>query len=107
MSVESADTVDAIGVDKITGDVVLTAIDPSSWEDEEKHIELLQAKLNTYLRFLEGGEIFQTYPQASGRRLLIRVIAQFKPTNKGLEFLKVSKRTIEEAGFGFEFELRS
>ena len=106
MALERSEQVDAIGVERDTGLVILTLIDEADWTNEENHLHLLQDKLNAYLRFLESGEIEGKYPDASGRKRVISIIAQHEPTEMGFRFLNVAQSTTEGAGFGFRFELR-
>jgi hypothetical protein len=57
MSVLDPNSVDAAGIDKESGDVVLTISDHLEWDDANGHLLALQAKLNGYLRFVEGGDL--------------------------------------------------
>jgi hypothetical protein len=54
MTIEDARIVDFIGVDPVTGHVVLTITDHLPWDSDE-HVLLLQDKLNRYLAFVESG----------------------------------------------------
>ena len=63
MSIEGQGSVDAIGIDQ-EGIVVLTISAHLEWDDG--HLFLLQEKINTYLAFLESGEVFETYPDSKG-----------------------------------------
>jgi hypothetical protein len=60
MSVEQKDVIDAIGVNKESGEVVLTISDHLDWEDTSAHLLVLQDKINTYIAFIESGEILQS-----------------------------------------------
>lgn len=72
MSVDQINVVDFIGVDNSTGHVVLTITDHIEWIDgDSEHLLLLQEKLNTYLSFVESGEILETYPDAKDRPVLL------------------------------------
>ena len=106
MPLENKNIIDAIGLEESSNNVVLTIIDTTDWVSEEEHLNLIQGKLNAYLRFLESGEITQKYPNATGQNCVISIIAQYKPTENGFRFLDVARSTIEQAGFGFRFELR-
>lgn len=53
MSVEEINSIDIISVDQ-TGQVILTVSDHLEWRDNLKHQEILRAKLNVYLRFVES-----------------------------------------------------
>ena len=86
------------------GDVVLTISDHLDWSDTEEHQLILQTKLNTYLAFIESGEIYERYPRATNRKIIISVAAKYLPDRAGNEFLVKVKETVEKAGFGFEFK---
>ena len=53
LSIEQTDVVDFMGIDKLTGEIVLTISDHLEWNDaDEEHLWLLQEKINAYLRFI-------------------------------------------------------
>jgi hypothetical protein len=65
VSVEQTDVVDILGIDRETGQVVLTISDHLDWSDSLGRQTILQKKLNTYLAFVESGEILsKQYPKA-------------------------------------------
>lgn len=98
MSVETRETVDAIGVEDATGNVVLTISDHLDWRDERAHLELLQDKINTYLAFVESGELEQVYENAKGRKVVIDVVAKYPPAPAAIEFFSAAKNIAGEAG---------
>lgn len=51
MSIDQRDTIDVIGVDKKSNQVILTISDHLEWT-ADGHLYLLQEKLNIYLRSL-------------------------------------------------------
>jgi hypothetical protein len=105
MAVDEADKVDAIGVDRTTGYVVLTISDHLSWaESEELHREVLREKINSYLAFIESGELYKTYPNAVGRQVLISVAGKFDLSPVGCEFFTNATEVIRRAGFNLEFK---
>lgn len=57
MSVDQSETVDLLSFEKESGDVVLTVSDHLDWQKSVAHQQILQAKLNTYLAFVEGGQL--------------------------------------------------
>jgi len=81
MSVEQTDLIDAIGVDKTSQEVVLTISDHLEWSEtaEDHHKEVLQEKLNAYLRFIESGELVEAYPDAEGRPRVINIVMRCAP----------------------------
>jgi hypothetical protein len=104
MSVTQSALVDAIGIDKRTNEVILTIADHLPWDDQS-HLEMLQAKLNTYLAFVESRELLATYPDAANRAVCISLVLRFQPNPRGLTFLNNASQTIRKAGFAFSWRL--
>jgi hypothetical protein len=104
MSVDKTNAIDAIGVDKLTEDVVLTIADHLVWsESDNEHLLLLQEKLNAYLSFVESGELLQTYPNAKGRAVLIDVVCKYPPTRQAKSFCSKVAQIVEAAGMKLRF----
>jgi hypothetical protein len=82
--------VDAVGIDKATGAVVLTILDAQDWEDEREHLLALQAKVNAYFSFIQGGEIYETYPQTEGRPVTIHILQRVEPPSAFHRFLSAA-----------------
>jgi CRP-like cAMP-binding protein len=103
MSIEQLDVIDTIGTDDATGQIVLTISNHLEWSDES--LLLLQGKLNTYLAFVEEGEMLHSYPDAEGREILIDVVCKHNPNKNALRFLKKVGFIIEGAGMKFNFRV--
>ena len=103
MSIEQQNTIDFIGIDKNTNQVILTISDHLDWQ-ENNHLILLQEKLNTYLRFIESGEINESYPDAKNKSVVLKIRALHKPNREAKSFLGKVKKIIEDAGMSFLFE---
>lgn len=101
MSVTDPNVVDVIGVEVATGAVVLTISDHLDWEDPRRHELQLQDKLNTYLAFIESGEMVESYPDARGRAPVISVVMRVSPVESGELFLRKVEEAIRAAGIGF------
>ncbi|MGU5761569.1 DUF6572 domain-containing protein [Aeromonas hydrophila] len=102
MSIEDQDSMDAIGVDE-KGIVVLTISDHLEWDVD--HLYLLQDKINTYLVFIESGEIYETYPISKGRDFKINGVCKYEPSIEANEFLSQCTTAINQAGFQFGHEV--
>lgn len=99
MSIDQTNVVDAIGVDDVTGDVVLTITDQLDWTgSDNEHLLMLQEKLNTYLSFVESGEILETYPDAKGRSVLIDVVCKYPLSHQAHEFYNQVTQIAASAG---------
>jgi hypothetical protein len=102
MSVEQIDIIDFISTSP-DGKIVLTISDHLLWDEKNEHLWMLQEKLNSYLRFIENGEIFESYPAAKANSLIIDIAVQYEPNEVGLAFLNRCKETIVNAGIGFKW----
>jgi CRP-like cAMP-binding protein len=105
MSVDQPKVIDFVGIDKANGEVVLTISDHMGWEKSRDHQLILQNKINSYLAFVESGEIHESYPDSKGRHVVINVVFKYKPDQEGWRFLARAKDVIESAGFSLRHEV--
>lgn len=106
MSVDQTNVIDAIGVDNMTGDLVLTITDHIEWtECDNEHLMLLQEKLNTYLSFVESGEILKTYPNAKDRVVLIDVVCKYPLSEQAKCFFNQVTAFITDTGMKLHYRL--
>ncbi|WP_457356636.1 DUF6572 domain-containing protein [Roseateles sp. P5_D6] len=88
MTIKDASTIDALGLDRLSGEAVLTVVDPLEWSDIGGHSTLLAEKLNRYFGFVESGEIYTSYPEARGRSLRIDIVCRFEPPSAAIDYLR-------------------
>lgn len=105
MTIEDQETVDAIGVDRSGREVVLVISDHLDWTNPRNHLEALQEKINTYLRFIESGEMAQTYPKAVGRAPVIKVVGAHPLSADGIRFFEDALPVLREAGVDLRFAM--
>jgi hypothetical protein len=98
MALDKSHVIDAAGVEKDTGCVVLTIADHWSWDDQKNHLLALQEKLNAYFNFIESGEILEAYPDAAGRPIVIDVIGRFPIPEIGIDFLERASAVAADLG---------
>jgi Family of unknown function (DUF6572) len=103
MSVDQSQVIDIVSKDR-KGSLVLSISDHLDWENTKEHLHLLQEKINTYLRFLDSGEVFEKYPDSRGRPIEIEIIFHYQPTMEARSFLAKVKPIVEGSGYGFRFE---
>ena len=87
MAIDKTDKIDAVGIEKNSDFAVLTILDAWDWGDEGNHLSALQSKLNAYFGFIESGQIWESYPEAAGRQLVIDVVGKFPIPKIGIELL--------------------
>jgi len=95
---EQSDVVDFVSQTP-SGDVVLTVSDHLPWGPDGEHLLLLQEKLNTYLRFLESGEVYERFPTSRGKSFLLNVVCLYRPDSTATAFLGQARVAVEGAGF--------
>jgi hypothetical protein len=106
MSIEETNQVDFTSVDKAESRVQLSISDHLPWDrDEGEHLLLLQEKLNTYLAFIEGGQMVETYPWTKGLPVVISIYGKYPLSPEATRFFNLAKGSIENAGFDLEFKL--
>ncbi len=98
MSIEDKDKIDAISIRKSDGKVILSISDHLDWKDEHFHLVTLQEKLNAYIQFIEGGQIFEEYPKSIGKKLVIEIVSQENFVSIGLEFLEKARPVVQSIG---------
>jgi hypothetical protein len=105
MSVDQPKVIDFVGVDKASGEVILTIADHLDWNDSRAHQMILQDKLNSYLAFIESGEILESYPDSKDRPVVINIVFKYKPDQPGQQFFAKAREVIESAGFSLRYEV--
>ena len=105
MSITDTEKIDYIGLDHRTGDVILVITDHLDWcEPVDEHLLLLQEKLNTYLRFVESGEVYSHVPLSTIGQIRFRLIGKHPLSDAAMKVFLLAKTLIAEAGFSLSFE---
>lgn len=105
MTIEQANVVDFISFDEAENEVVLTISDHLEWGgDTKEHLLLLQEKINSYLRFIESGELLESYPKANGRNAVINIIGKYPLNEEAKGFIDQVKSIVGDAGMALKFE---
>lgn len=102
MSIEKLTKIDAVGIDKITKDVILTITDHLDWENIEDHLILLQDKLNLYIDFYESGKLYKVYPHYKEKKIIFNVLGKFLLPKEGEDFYARARKVLSN----IEIELR-
>jgi hypothetical protein len=99
MPIDDVELIDLIGIDNETDKVILTISDHLDWKNEFLHLKLLQAKLNAYLKFIESGEIYESYLKAKNKAIVIQIVKKYSLTRKGEDFFRTTGEIVKNAGF--------
>jgi hypothetical protein len=106
MSVEQEKVIDILASGKKTNEVELIITDHLSWDENEnpEHLNILQNKINSYLEFIESGELIEKYPEHKGKLAIIKVKGMYPLNEVAKQFYKKSSRAVAFAGFLLVFE---
>jgi len=75
MSLDNIEVVD--GTENGTDVVVLGIRDWWDWEAPQQHLLALKDKLNACFGFVESGQIYEAYPEATGKSLRIDIVGRY------------------------------
>ncbi len=103
MSVSETDSIDAIGMEKEAERVFLSIIDPLLWDEDDVHLYTLQEKINTYLYFIESGELVKALPDAKGFDVAIELILKHMPSDTAITFFDKTTQILLDKGIIFVF----
>lgn len=104
MSILDSNTVDFIGTLAEQGLVVLSISDHLDWDEggTKEHLLLLQEKINTYLRFIESGEIYGSFPTAQGKDFAVRIYFKYMPPPEAQTFIQSATHILRGGGVALE-----
>ncbi|WP_119939198.1 DUF6572 domain-containing protein [Neorhizobium sp. NCHU2750] len=106
MAIDQVDQIDFYSIDRISGDLWLTISDHMPWDiDDGNHLVILQDKLNTYLSFIESGEVHSKVPSSNGRRIVIILVGKFPMSSRAESFFQMAAISVARAGFSLRFQL--
>jgi hypothetical protein len=108
MAIDQTNVVDFIGIDPNGDEALLVISDHLEWDmskkEDREHMYLLQEKINSYLRFVESGQIVTSYPQSKDKRIVIRVVAKYDMNSGGQRFFKKIQQALSASGYELTFE---
>ena len=81
MSVIDTNVIDMIGTTS-EGVVTLTISDHLDWDEIEEHLLSLQQKINTYIEFIESGNVYDILPLSKDKPKAIRVYFKYLPKDE-------------------------
>lgn len=104
MSIEQLNKIDIISTSK-SGKIQMTISDHLKWNDMETHLLVLQKKINAYLDYIESDQIYEDYPDAKNKELVICLTMKYEPNKESLPNLEKIKTSILESGIEFNWNI--
>jgi hypothetical protein len=103
VALEDSDTVDLI-TESGEGEIVLVMSEVRPWDGSRERLEQLAAKVETYLAFVESGQLVEQHPEAEGRPLHIRLDTLERPDAEAANALTQIERMLAERSIRFVVE---
>ncbi|PMG48976.1 hypothetical protein BCU91_18700 [Shewanella sp. 10N.286.52.B9] len=88
MSITDTQAIDSVIRSDEHDDVVLLITDHLDWSVPQEHLLALQQKLNTYISFVESGQLFSDFPDAKNKEISILIACEFEPIDAALSFFE-------------------
>jgi hypothetical protein len=88
--------VDFVSINHKSGDVVLSISDHREWDEDGEHLVLLEEKIDRSLRFIEGGKIYERFPDLKG-----------KNSEEADGLLRLAGEAITRTGIGLRYRFRA
>ena len=70
-NIEKTDTIDGLAYEQDTSSLILLLTDGMDWSDMNRHLLLLQDKLNTYIWYIDSGQYKEKYPNVKSVELRV------------------------------------
>ena len=106
MSLDQSNVIDALGIDEVSGRVVLVIRHDAAWDGSPPQLYLLQEKLNAYLSFALDGEMAGEYPDFAQRALSVRIDCATAPDARTLHLLGHVRRQLQFQDIDLEVRVR-
>lgn len=71
LNIENTDTIDGMAYEQETSSLILLLADGMDWSDTNRHLLLLQEKLNNYIWYIDSAQYKEKYPNV--KRIELRV----------------------------------
>ena len=104
MTLENCKVIDTIGTRIEDGRIILTILDSWDWSDERAHLMALQEKFNSYFDFVESGQVYEDYPAAEGKDIVVTVIARFHFESSGNKLFEQAAVVAASLNLTLEYE---
>ena len=76
LNVENTDTIDGLAYEQETSSLILLLADGMDWSDMNRHLLLLQEKLNNFIWYIDSKQYEEKYPDV--KRIELRVSFLFQ-----------------------------
>ncbi|GIU52484.1 hypothetical protein TUM4438_45340 [Shewanella sairae] len=105
MTIMQEDVIDLFYVNEEENYISLIISDHLEWDEKNEKLLLLQRKINTYLAYLESGQVYETNPESKDMNVYIALTSMYAPNEEALKFFRLLVPIVEDAGFHFKWSV--
>jgi hypothetical protein len=106
MTVRDADTIDHITLSEDESTCNLLMVEDRPFTGSSAQNEQIREKMNTYLTFVQTGQLAEQFPELAGKRMAVRLVCHEEPENESvIELLKVAAALFARHGADFSIEV--
>jgi hypothetical protein len=105
MTIEQENVIDLIGLNEEENYISLIISDHLEWDDKNEKLLLLQGKVNSYLSYIESGQVYETHPESKDMDVQIVLTSMYEPNDEALKFFSLLSPIVEDAGFQFKWSV--
>ena len=91
-AIEDTGKVDLISLNKEKTVVTLSLIQQLPWD--QRSLGLLKSKMNSYVEFIDSGQLTRSVPEARGKSVIVHVSYFEEPNAAAETFLKTMRQTL-------------
>jgi hypothetical protein len=84
---DRAGRIDVIAHDPKTDETVLIMNEPTQWDGSNEQLHALQERFNAYTSFLLDGELADSHPELTGKKMRIEVRCTHMPDPRTVELM--------------------
>lgn len=99
--VRNPNIVDLVTHDPKTNEYAVIMVEDRPWSDSPEQLDQLLAKINTYVHFVEDGELVQNFPQAKDKAVRIQLDCNSLPRDEPAKLIAQAQQLLLQRGITF------
>lgn len=99
--VNNPDVIDLVTHDPATDEIVVIMIEDRTWSVDPEQVDQLLRKINTYLHFIEDGDLVEHFPQAAGKPVRMQLDCNEAPTGEAEQLIEEAQQLLLSRGITF------
>ena len=106
MAVDNPSVIDFIGITS-ENKISLTISDHLEWNNDNDHLFHLENKISSYLEIIDNNQIYDIYPNANGREIIIQIYFKYVPNKEGKLFLDKVADFFRSKNLEFNYQIEN